>query len=403
MKRILEHKVVIIISMTILILIILASLTFTSVINNMKNTDIILKKDLTCEFRQETYVSDFVAKINGTIINNSIIDTNTIGSQTVSLTYETKYGFPLTKHFEIEVKDITPPTIEVSNPYIIEKGTITNLIDTIFCADDYDDNVKCNIKGNYNLNKIGEYNLIIIATDKSNNTTSREFTLNVVEKKQQVTTPNTEYTSFKSVYQKYKNANTLIGLDLSKWQGDVDFSELKKQGVSFVVLKVGGQTEINGEYIMDPKFINNITFAMEHGLKVGVYFYSYANTEIEARNQAKWIIDQIKNYNLELPIVFDWENWSKYTTFHLSFNSLNKIASAFMEEVENAGYKSMLYSSKHYLETVWYADKYTNWLAYYTNNNDYEGDYYMWQVTNNGKIPGIEGLVDIDVLYKNKN
>lgn len=397
MKKLLEHKKIMITILGMLIL--LTFLTFTSVINNIKKNDIILKKDLTCEFRQEVYVADFIAKINGTSINNSIIDTNKIGPQTISLTYKTKYGFSLTKTFEIEVKDITPPTIEVSNPYTIEKESITKLIDTIFCADDYDDNVECNIIGEYDLNKVGQYDLTITATDHSNNTTSKEFTLNVVEKQKQQTNPSKEYTSFKTIYQKYKNDNTLIGLDLSKWQGKVDFEELKEQGVSFVMLKVGGQTQINGEYTIDPKFYDNITAAKEYGLKVGVYFYSYANTEKEAKKQAKWIISKVKEYNIELPIVFDWENWSKYTTFHLSFHSLNKIAYAFMEEVESSGYDSMLYSSKYYLENIWYAEDYTNWLAYYTKNNNYEGEYYMWQVCNDGQISGIDAYVDIDVLY----
>lgn len=381
------------------IIILLTILTFTSVIQTSKTKDIILKKDLTCEFRQEIYVTDFVAKINGTIINNPKINTDKIGSQTISLTYKTKYGLILTKRFEIEVKDVTAPTVIVSNPYTLEKGSVTSLIDTIFCADDYDDNVNCTITGTYDLNKLGKYNLTITATDHSNNSTSKDFTLNIIEKQKNTTQPQEEFTDFKTIYQKYKTKNTLIGLDLSKWQGDVDFEEIKNQGVTFVMLKLGGQTEINGEYHLDPKFHDNITSAIEHRLKVGVYFYSYANSEKEARNQAKWIVSNIKDYPIDLPIVFDWENWSKYTTFHLSFHSLNKIATAFMEEIKTTEYTPMLYASKYYLETIWYADNYTNWLAYYTSNNDYEKDYYMWQVCNNGKINGIDGYVDIDVLY----
>lgn len=391
-------KLIIIIISIILVTII----TFTSVIQNSKKYDIVLKKDLTCEFREEISISDFIAKINGTLIDDSIIDTTKVGIQPITLTYKTTYGLILTKNFNIEVKDITPPTIIVNNTYIIEEESITNLVDNIFCADDYDDNINCNIIGEYKLDELGEYPLTITATDNSNNNTTKSFTLKVIEKKKQTNISTKDYTNFKTVYQKYKKDNTLIGLDLSKWQGEVDFAEIKKQGVSFVMLKVGGQTKINGEYIIDPKFYDNIRSAIEQDLKVGVYFYSYANSTEEAKKQAKWIISKIKNYNVELPIVFDWENWNKYTSFHLSFYSLNKIASTFMKEVEETGYKPMLYSSKYYLETIWYKDDYTRWLAYYTTNNDYQEDHYMWQLCNNGKINGIDGYVDINVLYLNK-
>lgn len=392
-------KKIIIIITTIIIV---AIITFTSVIQNSKKYDIVLKENLTCNFREEIFISDFIDTINGTLVDDALIDTTIVGTKNITITYKTNYGLILTKNFNIEVKDITPPTIVVNNPYIIEKESITNLVDSIFCADDYTDKINCNIVGEYNLNEVGEYPLTITATDSSNNKTSKSFTLKVIEKNKKTNVLNNDYTNFKSVYQKYKNNNTLIGLDLSKWQGEVNFSEIKKQGVSFVMLKIGGQTEINGEYMMDPKFIDNITKAIEHDLKVGIYFYSYANSTEEALKQAKWIISKIQDYNIELPIVFDWENWNKYTSFHLSFYSLNKIADTFMKEIEINGYKSMLYSSKYYLENIWYKDNYTNWLAYYTKNNDYQGNYYMWQVCNNGKINGIDGYVDIDILYLNK-
>lgn len=396
MKITINYKIIFVL---VGIIILIGILTFTSVIENSKKKDISLVKDLSCEFREEVYIMDFVAKINGTVIDNPKVDTTHVGIQTVSLTYKTTYGLHLTKQFEIEVKDVISPTVVVSNPYTIEVGSITNLMDTIFCADDYDDNIECNIIGDYDLDKVGKYDLEIVATDHSNNITTKEFTLNVIEKTNKKTTPSKEYTSFDKIYQKYKNEDTLIGLDLSKWQGDVDFSKLKEQGVAFVMLKVGGQTKIGGEFNIDPKFYDNIKKANEYGIKVGLYFYSYAKTEAEAREQAKWVVSKVNDYDIELPIVFDWENWNKYTTFHISFNTLNKVAKAFMEEVEKNGYEAMLYSSKYYLETIWYQEDYKIWLAYYTNNNDYIGDYVMWQLCNNGKIDGIDGYVDIDVMY----
>ena len=370
--------------------------------------DVLLKKDLTCEFREKIYAMDFVRNLTGTVIENSLIDTSIVGKKKISFSYRNRYGLIATKHFEIEIKDVTPPTVIVNNPYVVEIGSVKNLVDTIFCADDYDDNVTCLILGSYDLDKVGIYHLQVTAMDYSNNTTTKDFTLHVVDHlKEDNSIKNNggkHYTSFESVYKKYKQKDTLIGLDLSRWQEEVDFGKLEEQGVEFVMLKVGGQKEIGGEMIIDPKFYSNIQEAKAHNMKVGVYFYSYARSESDAKKQVKWIISKIKNYDFDLPIVFDWENWTTYTTFRISFHTLNKIASTFMKEVEKNGYDSMLYSSKYYLETIWYSEDYTTWLAYYTENNDYQGDYFMWQLCSDGKIEGIDGYVDIDVLkLKNKD
>ena len=387
----------------LLFLMIVACSSYTLFMHFFTTDDLILKKDLTCNFREEVYVEKFISKLNGELLNNYLIDTNEVGTKVIEFQYKNRYGLVVKKKVDIEVLDVTPPTVVVQSPYTIEKGSIAKLEDTIFCADDYDDNVECKIIGTYDLNKEGKYQLKIEATDHSNNSTSEEFTLNVVSKLENKKNTNTkqEYTSFKSVYQKYKTKDTKIGLDLSKWQEEVDFSKLKEQEVSFVMLKIGGQKEIGGEFIVDPRFYENLEKAKENEIEVGVYFYSYATSIKEAQKQAKWIVQKLKNNSLDLPIAFDWENWSTYSTFHMSFHTLNKVADAFLKEVERNGYESILYSSKYYLETIWYPENYSVWLAYYTKNNDYEGEYQLWQVCSDGKIDGINGYVDIDILYMN--
>lgn len=402
MKNIKIHiKTVYIITIILSLLITLG----TTLYIRLTNTDgVVLKTDLTVEFREEVHINDFIKHIDGQLIDNYLVDTNEVGQKDVIITFKNKYGFIVGKKITIEVKDVTPPTIVVKNPYTIEVGSINNLTDTIFCADDYDDLINCNITGYYDLNKVGKYNLEISATDKSYNSTSKEFTLNIIEKSLTNNNINTttRYTNFKSIYNKYKDINTEIGLDISKWQGDVDYTKLKSQGVDFVMLKIGGQTKIGGEFIIDPKFYDNIEGALENNIKVGVYFYSYAKTEKEAKEQADWIIEKLDDYEITLPIVFDWENWNKYTTFHISFHTLNKIAKVFIDRVEELGYKGVLYSSKYYLENIWYQEEYTNWLAFYNDTFDSYQDYYMWQLCNNGKIDGINGYVDIDIMYKRK-
>lgn len=136
------------------------------------------------------------------------------------------------------------------------------------------------------------------------------------------------------------------------------------------------------------------------GIPVGVYFYSYANSKLAAKVEAEWVVQQIKDYDLELPVVFDWENWSFYQEFNLSFYNLTEMANAYFKVVEKAGYKGMLYSSKNYLETVWFDTKRPVWLAHYTNQTSYQGDYKFWQLCSNGRVPGINGNVDVNVMYE---
>lgn len=387
-----------------LIVILLSLLIVLTTIVYLKlttNEGIIINDNLTVEFRSDAYISTFIKKIDGKLVGDYKVDTSEVGYKDVNITFKNQYGFITAKKITIKVIDVTSPTIIVSNPYNVVKESIETLEEEIFCADDYDDLISCKINGKYDLNKVGKYDLEIVATDNSGNTTTKEFTLNVVEKKS-TTNQNstTAYTSFRDVYNKYKDNNTLIGLDISKWQGNVDYAKLKEQGVDFVMLKIGGQTKIDGEFAVDPKFYDNIEVAFANDIKVGVYFYSYAKSVNEAIEQADWIIKKLDDYDIDMPIVFDWENWNSYTKFHISFHTLNKIASSFIDRVEELGYEGVLYSSKYYLENIWYNNNYTNWLAYY--NDEFNGykDYYMWQMCSNGKIDGIEGYVDIDIMHK---
>ena len=357
---------------------------------------------MNCKFREKIYVSDFISKLDGELIEDYLIDTNKVGEKNIEIKYKNKYGFSKKNSITIDIIDVTSPTVIVSNPYIVEVNSTDFSINKIFYADDYDDDLEVKLLGKYDLTKVGEYPLQIIVTDKSNNQTSKDFILKVITKP--TTTPKSnslskEFTDYKEVYQKYKKNNTQIGLDISKWQGEVDFQKLKEQNVEFVMLKIGGQTKIDGEIKLDPKFHDNIKNALANNIKVGVYFYSYANDIQDAKKQAKWIVKHLKEYDIDLPVAFDWENWTNYSSFHISFNTLNNIATTFFEEIEKKGYQTLLYSSKYYLETIWYHENYNNWLAYYTTNNNYPNDYQMWQLCSDGKIAGIDTYVDINVMY----
>ena len=167
------------------------------------------------------------------------------------------------------------------------------------------------------------------------------------------------------------------------------------------MIRVGGTRGRDGEYFVDDYFERNITEANKRNIDVGIYFYSYANSNEKAREEAKWVMEHIKDYNVTLPIAYDWENWSSFNDYNLSFFGLTNMAETFLNTVSDAGYEGLLYSSKNYLERLWFPSKYDTWLAHYVDKTNYKGDYKYWQLCSDGKIDGIKGAVDIDIMYLN--
>ena len=354
---------------------------------------------LEIEFNKEIKLSDLITSINGNLIDDFKIDTSIVGEKEISFKYINEEDIKVPYKFKLKIVDKTPPVLWLNDVYSVNVGTTKQLEELIMCGDDYDDNPTCNVIGKYDLNKVGSYKLSFEAYDFSSNKTVKDFTLKVV--KPSNSSSKTSSIPFKSLYNEYKRYNTVIGIDVSKWQGDIDYDMVKEAGVEFVFIKVGGQNGIGGEYYLDPKFERNIEGFTRVGIPVGLYFYSYANSIENAKKDALWVIDQIKSYQIEYPIAFDWENWSRFNSFNVSFNTLTKAAGEFIKTLEEEGYSGMLYSSKNYLEKIWLENNYSTWLAHYTNKTDYQGSFKCWQRTSSAKIPGITvNTVDFDICYK---
>ena len=168
------------------------------------------------------------------------------------------------------------------------------------------------------------------------------------------------------------------------------------------MIRLGTQIGAHEDSKLDDYFLENIKGAKEVGIKVGVYYYSYASSKKEARDQAKWVVKNLKGFDLDLPVVFDWECYSMFNSFSISFYDLNRIADSFLGEIRHYGYQPMLYASKNYLEKIWTSFDSKVWLAHYTTYTNYQGDYLMWQLTNHGVVSGIQGEVDIDLGYFKK-
>lgn len=362
--------------------------------------EVTLVDDLTVSFTENKKVSDFITSINGKITNDYEIDTTTLGTKEISFDFVNDDGINVKYSYMIEVVDRTAPVIWLGGSYTITKGNNVDLAKKILCGDNADNTPNCYVEGEYDYNKVGVYPLTFKAEDQSGNKTEQKFNLNVIEPKKNTNSNKTPtYTYFSDIVRDYKTEKTRIGIDVSSWQGEIDFDALQNAGVEFIIIRVGGTRGRNGEYFVDNHFTYNITEANKRNIDVGIYFYSYAYSPDKAREEASWVLDQIKDYKVTLPIAFDWENWSTFNEYNLSFFGLTNMAETFLDTVNKAGYQGLRYSSKNYLEKLWLPTKYDTWLAHYVNSTSYKGNYKYWQLCDDGKVDGIQGAVDIDIQY----
>lgn len=222
--------------------------------------DINLKQDLTVEFGKKVKVSDFIANLNGILLNDYEIDTEVLGDIQVDFEFLNIKNRKRKFTFNIKTVDNTAPKIFSGSSYTVEVGYKKSLVDILLSGDDIDDNPKREIIGEYDLNNIGDYNLTYIVTDSSGNETSKDFILHVVDEINKNET-NIESIYLDDVIDNYKTENTKIGIDVSKWQGEINWEEVKNSGVEFAIIRVGYQTDYDGDYVVDPYFIENIAGA----------------------------------------------------------------------------------------------------------------------------------------------
>lgn len=188
------------------------------------------------------------------------------------------------------------------------------------------------------------------------------------------------------------------GIDVSKWQGSVDFEKVKADGYEFVIINAG-----YGKYISqkDKCFEDNYKKAKAAGLGVGAYWYSYAASAEDAKQEAKVCLEAIKGKQFDYPVYFDLEEQSQFNKGRDFCDSLVK---AFCTELENAGYFAGLYCSTYWLTNYISKDvasRYALWVAEYGSKCNYAvAAYGMWQHSCSGKVNGIGGDVDLDYAYE---
>ncbi len=364
-----------------------------------------LKDDLNIPFGSEVHISDFIESINGGLIKDKEINTESLGKKEISFQYKNDDGIVVPYRFNVTIYDDVVPLIWMGGSISVEKGYQGNIADRIMCADNETVKPNCYVEGDYDINTPGKYSVVMKAIDKSGNISSKDFTLNVYEpveddnSSSKPTQSNISTTPYNEIVKKYKNDNTSIGIDVSGWQGEIDYQKVKDAGVEFAFIKVGGEKGLDGEYYVDSKFIRNIEGFNSVGIPVGVYIFSYAKNKQQGHEEALWVIDQIKNYKVDLPLVFDWENWGDFNEFNMSLYDLYAAAKEFVKVANEHGYQGSTYGSKNYLEKAWFGVPGIIWLAHYNNETSYKG-HTFWQICDDGIVDGINGRVDIDIWYK---
>lgn len=358
------------------------------------------------EVFESATINDIVESTNAEITNrDSELDTEKIGKKDIEIEF-TYNGKKYKSKYIYEVYDNTPPVfISAATFRTIKKGDDYYPCDEIVFGDNYDRKPTCSIEGEYDLTVSNNYNVLYVIKDSSNNETKKKLTISVVDAIAPFSNskPSSKTLPIADVINEKKNDNTMIGIDVSRWQENIDFERVKAAGVEFVIMRMGINSDIDKDISMDTYFKQNIEGARNAGLKVGVYIYSAATNPTVALEHAKWTIQALDGEVLDFPIAFDWENWSKFRKYEISIHDLDETFEAFAHELKSNGYDTMLYSSKFYLENIWSnKNKLPVWLAHYTNETNYQGDYFLWQMSNVGRVDGIKGNVDIDILYKNK-
>lgn len=193
------------------------------------------------------------------------------------------------------------------------------------------------------------------------------------------------------------------GIDVSSYQGDIDWKAVKEAGVEFAMIRVGYRGYVTGELDLDDCFEDNIQGALDAGIQVGVYFFSQALNEEEAVEEAEFVLAQIQDYDVSYPVVFDWEEMeTQARTDEMNMLYLTSCALAFCQTVEEAGYTAGVYFNQVYgyqqlnLPSI---QDYIFWLAQYEDAPTFVYDFQMWQYTNEGTVPGIEGPVDMNISF----
>lgn len=199
------------------------------------------------------------------------------------------------------------------------------------------------------------------------------------------------------------NANAKMGIDVSKWNKEIDWDKVKEAGVEFAIIRVGYRGATTGALVEDPYFEANMKGAIRAGIPVGVYFFTQAVNTVEAVEEASMVTALCRDYKISYPVFIDVEGLGgSGRADGLDVETRTAVSKAFCATMESAGYRAGVYSSRNWLNDMLDMEElrdYIVWLAEYRDVPIYQGYYHMWQYTSKGSVDGIEGNVDFNLSY----
>ena len=195
-----------------------------------------------------------------------------------------------------------------------------------------------------------------------------------------------------------------FGIDVSKWNKEIDWEQLRKEGVEFAIIRAGYRGSSSGSLVVDPYFEQNIKGALANGIDVGVYFFTQAMDEREAVEEASIVLSLVQGYDVSYPIFIDSEGaGGNGRADNLDVPTRSKVCQAFCETIRSGGYTAGIYASKNWLNNRLDITKFSGdnviWLAEYKDEPTYGGTYGIWQYTSAGRLNGIEGRVDFNLCF----
>lgn len=195
-------------------------------------------------------------------------------------------------------------------------------------------------------------------------------------------------------------------IDVSTFNGLINWKEVKASGIDIAIIRVGGRYGVSGKLYTDDKALRNIKGALDNNISIGIYYFTQAINEAEAKEEATWTINFIKDYKsrIELPVYIDseWLDSGRHNNINKAQRS--KVIEAFCSTIKNAGYKAGLYGSTSWLNNNIDITKISKdisiWVADWRSSCGYKGNYDIWQFTDVGKVNGVSGNVDKNIVYK---
>lgn len=206
---------------------------------------------------------------------------------------------------------------------------------------------------------------------------------------------------------RFGTAKKAYGIDVSYFNSNINWKKVKNSGIDYVIIRVGYRGYGDGQLVVDNKFRENLNNAKAAGVSVGLYFFTQAINTNEAKQEAKFVLNQIKGVKLELPIYYDIEEVyygsSRLDNAHLSYNTKTSLCKSFCDTIQKAGYRAGVYASYNWLTNLIngkeLGKKYDIWVAQYGRSCTYKNNYDMWQYTGQGYVDGVSTVVDMNVMY----